>query len=61
MEELEKVNWKEKEDKIENKEDFLNGLPFEESSDIQQMLYIMQKQIDEIKIDIKEIKEVKEK
>ena len=36
-----KKPWKEKEDKIINKDDFLNELSYEKVSDFQQMLYLL--------------------
>jgi hypothetical protein len=54
-----KKPWKEKEEIIDNKDDFLNGLPFEEVSDMQQMLYILYKKIEELDDRIKILEEVK--
>ncbi len=48
MENIKKIPWKEKEDKIVSKEDFLNGLPFEDVSDVQQMLYLTYNDISNI-------------
>ncbi len=45
-----KKNWKEKEANIVSKDDFLNGLNFEEVSDMQQMLYLQYKKIEELEV-----------
>ena len=45
---IEKINWKEKEDNIVSKDDFLNGLSFKDVSPIQQMLYLQYKRIEEL-------------
>lgn len=45
---LEKPPWKDKEDTIKDKTDFLNGMEYEEVSDLQQMLYILYKKIEEL-------------
>ena len=43
-----KENWKPKEDSITSKEDFLNGMEFEEVSGFQQMLYLLYKKIEDL-------------
>ena len=40
--------WKEETEDIVSKDDFLNGLPFERSSTIQQMLYLLYKKIESL-------------
>ncbi len=55
----EKHYWKQKEDNIVSKDDFLNGLEFGQVSDIQQMFYLQYKKIEELEERIKKLEEVK--
>lgn len=43
-------NWDDKEIEIETKEDFLNGLKYEDVSDLQKMIYILYKEIEKLKL-----------
>ena len=52
MEEI-KMPWKDKEDKIKDKIDFLNDLEFEQVSDVQQMFYLTYKKIEGLEERIK--------
>lgn len=50
-----KIDWKSKDDKINSKIDFLNGMEYEEVSDVQQMLYLIYKKIEELEARISEL------
>ena len=43
-------DWNDKEIEIETKEDFLNGLKYEDVSDLQKMIYILYKEIEKLKL-----------
>jgi len=58
MAEETKEDWKEKEDEITSKDDFLNGMEFEEVSDIQQMLYLIYKKIEGLETELDILKGV---
>ena len=57
MELLEKINWKEKEERVLSKNDFLNGMAFEDCSDVQQMLYLTYKKIEELEARVKQLED----
>lgn len=43
-----RTDWKPKEENIVSKDDFLNGMEYEEVSHLQQMLYLLYKKIEEL-------------
>ncbi len=55
--EFERTPWKEKTEKISTKEDFLNGLEYEDVNPHQQMFYLAWKKIEDLEERIKKMEE----